>query len=229
MTLRHLDISEPGDNRPPPQLSEANLGNIIRELYCRLYRQYNPQSKRYGESPLPQWDGGKDRWGANHRPIWPQIAAHCLRHKVDPVIYLHVQFSETVGRPSPTPNQLLAENALNRYQTYLTRSDELLSGDKARSAGHLQRRLLQLEPARGTPEQKLLTALMDEKIVQSCPLFRYCIGFAQRLEAVTSRYHAAALQQYVFQHDLYDRAWGADFIPSPLRQEAVMLRARMAH
>lgn len=229
--LRHLELSETVAP-PPPSVASASpesLGNAIRELYCYLYRQYNPRFKNYGAEPIPTWDGGTDRWGAHFKPIWPDIARFVLQNKIDPAIYLHVQFAETVGRPSPKPSSLMSKDALLRYQQYLQRAGDVLRQDYERSAHHVQRRLLQLETARGTVEQKTLTVLMDETVVHAEPLFRFCLGFKLGIEKVTARYYQAALHQYVFQQHLYDAAWGTDVIPDKLRQDANQLRARMAY
>jgi hypothetical protein len=208
--------------------SPESLGGGIRTMYCSLYRQYNPKAVNYGDKAMPQWDGGRDRWGANHRPIWPRLASHFMQHSIDPAIFLHVQFAETIGRASPTPNMFFSHEASVRYTSYLQRAIEELVQAKERSAGLISRRLRQIEASRGTPEQKILTVVMDEHTVQACPLFRYCFAMQFNIELAAAAYFAKALHQYMFQHAQYDQAWGVDFIPVHLRETARQVRSRLA-
>jgi hypothetical protein len=229
MSLRHLQV----DAVPPPlayaTVIPESLGRAIRELYCELHRRYNRSAKNFGNNEMPQWDGGTDRWGVKFTAIWPKIASFMLQHQVDPAVYLHVQFAETAGRSLPKPSMLISPESLTRYQAYLQRASDILVQDKDRSAMHVQRRLLQQESARGSVEQKTHTVLMDETVVHAEPLFRFCLGFKFGINRVIERYYQAALHQYVFQQHLYDAAWGTDFIPEKLRQDANQLRARMGY
>jgi hypothetical protein len=222
--LRHFDFGTGNrtDNVPP---SMEVIAAQVRELYCILYRKYNPRAANYGRGEMPQWDGGRDQFGGRHKPIWPAIAALLVREQFNPATYLQVQFQETNGRASPRPPQLLSNEAVGRYRAYLLRADEILKKDLERGAQHFNRRLHQLATARGTQEQKIITALMDEVTVQACVLYRYCVAAKFNITLAMQRYYAAALQQYLFQADLYDRAWGTEIIPDQLRQEAQRLRA----
>ena len=174
---------------------------------------------------MAQWDGGQDQWGGRHKPIWPTVANVLLREQFDPATYLQVQFQETNGRSSPKPSQLVSNEAIARYRAYLLRADEILKKELERAEHHLHRRLMQLALARGTQEQKIITALMDETAVQACVLYRYCVAAKFNIAVAMQRYYSAALQQYLFQADLYYRAWGLEIIPDHLRQEARRLRA----
>lgn len=223
--LRHFDFGAPIPAQQGGPTAE-DLGRTIRELYCQLYRNYNPRNPNYGREPIPAWDGGRDNWGTNHKPIWPRIAALLMREGFDPATYLQVQFQETNGRKSPLPSMLMSQDAIARYRAYLGRADEILKKEYERAAIHLQRSLILMASARGTPEEKMVTALMDEgTTMQACVLFRYCMAVKANIVPAMERYHASALQQYLYQADLYDRAWGLDVIPEHLRQEARRLRA----
>lgn len=225
--MRNLRYFEGGDGEEaaaPSAPTALEPDEIVRSLYCILYRQYNPRAVNYGKDPLPQWDGGQDRWGRNHRPIWPRLADYFLQHSIDPHIYLYVQFAETIGKNSPSPNTLMSADSLLRYQAYMHRAEETLREDKARSALHVDRRLRQLEDQRGTDAQKILTVIMDETAVSACALFRYCFASRFDIAKAMARYFSPALRQYIFQPELYDNAWGVDFIPSQLRDEARRLR-----
>ncbi len=222
--LRHFDFGEPIVAVVSPPTADE-LGRTVRELYCHLHRAANPRNPNYGREPIPAWDGGRDNWGTNHKSIWPRIAAMLLHRQFDPATYLQVQFQETNGRKSPLPSMLLSQDAIDRYQSYMGRAHEILRQEYERAAIHLQRRLLFMVNARGTPEEKMITALMDEGTVQACVLFRYCMACKLNIVPAMERYHASALRQYMFQAALYDHAWGIDVIPDHLRQEARTLRA----
>jgi hypothetical protein len=82
-------------------------------LNCRLFF-----SRVTGHDPGPQerraarWDGGEDRYGKRHQPIWPKLARHYLEAGADPATALQAAFRRWDGPEPPLPNKLLAAPVL---------------------------------------------------------------------------------------------------------------------
>lgn len=69
-------------------------------------------------------------------------------------------------------------------------------------------------------------ALYNKAAVKASALLRYCMALEYSFTAVADFYRAAALRQYVFQKEQYDKVWGK-VLPEAVRQEGAELLRRI--
>lgn len=102
-------------NAPPKMSAEDKL---TRRLYCFHVRQWElrrGKTSDYGNRRMAVWDGGRDRSGAMHRPIWPRLNSHIRANSLDVFRYLSISFKTFSTDRHPTPRQLIGPTALARY------------------------------------------------------------------------------------------------------------------
>lgn len=223
------------DDAPTPEPERAadadvqridKLAELIRELFCSMVRDFTT-SADYGKEKMPNWDGGKDRWGKNHRPVWPRLAKHILRLQADPMAYLKAQFNYATPGRSPAPNTLMSDRAVARYHNYIADAKELLARDLRFDVKSVKTRAKLLEHGLNWDFAKAMRdALQTHGSVYASALARYCMAVEYEFEDLAQVFYDEALIQYLFQKQFYDAAW-AGCIPSQLRDHAAALLEKM--
>lgn len=226
-----LDGSMPLDVAQASRFPAGSLravANTIRRMYCLEYRAIHPDSPKYGEARIPQWDGGADRTGAVHRPVWPVAADFMLTQGYDPISYIHAMFVNRRGQHDPTPTHIRTPAVEEAYRHYLQHVQEDLTSawDRACTAVAGRVNMLRASYPDETDARIYATAVSDSQLDLS-PLYRFCASSMLQDPALVAHYHDNALVQYAFQKAEYDRAW-AEHIPASLRAEADTYRQRMA-
>jgi hypothetical protein len=178
---RHLDVhGRAGIPEPAAQIANgrrALLAALIRELYYRERRLTSPKESNAGRTRVPNWDGGTTSTGAQKKNIWPDIADIVIQHRMDPWVFVRLQFSSGRDNPAlvPEPSVLKTDLAVERYQAFMADVVPRLASEYRNSCVSLATRLRELERLKDvTPERRLITALHDESNVHAPSLFRYC-------------------------------------------------------
>ncbi len=209
--------------RPPDEPSGVTtahsataLAATVRAIYVANYRlahrRINGVATMWGDQPIVKWDGGDSDTGF-HKPIWPKIAAVCLRAQIAPEQFIASQFVDC--DTLPRPNHLLSDAAMERYREYAA-----FRGDEVAEALASQKQILgikarQLADLLGLKINQAIESTLQSELVALSGLFRYCFAVSWRRDAIAVRYRESALRQYVFERAAYDASWG-DFIPSEL-------------
>jgi hypothetical protein len=203
------------------------LTATVRRIYINLRRYYTNDAE-YGKEPIPQYDGGENRWGKNFRPVWPKVAAHIAGLNANPVVYIRRQFhNKKPGEPVVRPNQLYSAAAVARFERYQANIHVNLSSALEFESASIRAEVCVLETGAGKSFIKAIEmALMNTAAVTASPLLRYGMGCEYYLPAVMERWHDEALVQYVFEMAAYDRAW-AGWLPASLQQEGRELLSRL--
>lgn len=208
------------------------LANLLRAAYTMERRAF--ESQRLGReshyTPSRYWEGGSDGVRRGRKNIWREIARQVIRHRLDPVKFVAVQFRQR--SIAPQPNMLLGKASLTRYQEWMEQQQPQMV-QQLRVA--LQSELAALEAAaekeqRRSPhwrrEECLRVALLDPRVDVS-PLFRYAfasrVGWGQLVQSL----HAAAVWQYLAFPEAYDIAW-RDVLPAGWSAVADRHRRRLA-
>jgi hypothetical protein len=177
---------------------------------------------------MPQWDGGADRAGSVHRPVWPIAADFLLARGYDPISYVHAMFVHRRGQVTPVPTHIRSASVEEAYKHYLTHvQDDLTTAwDRFCVAVDGRVRMLRASSPEETETRMYATAISDRQLDLSC-LYRYCASVVLNDHQLASHYYEPALMQYAFQKPEYDMAWGMK-IPHAMRQAAETYRQRMA-
>lgn len=202
------------------------IAAMVRELYMACAREVTG-SPTYGTREIPRWDGGEDRFGTQHQPVWPRIARFMLQHRVHPLYFIRAQFWSTKpGRRMPMPNQFYNDQALENYHRFLaTRTPEAL-----RAIAESEKRAVYgvatpfVETLGWDWKKAIRYALGDLAAIGVSALTRFCVAAQTELPDVAERCRDRALLQYLWESDVYNAVWG-DQIPEDFRQEAEELRA----
>lgn len=112
----------------PPSEYEAILeenqwiapGQRVREIFLRcresFLRERAQSDQTYGDGSNATWDGGQDKRGHQHQPIWPKIAKFCDEHAVDPELWIEALFSSWGELEPPYPTMFLSPKYLEYYE-----------------------------------------------------------------------------------------------------------------
>lgn len=203
-----------------------NLAKMVRELFCSMVRDFTTSSD-YGSDKMPNWDGGTDKWGKKHRPVWPRLAKHILKIQASPVAYLKAQFNfASPGRP-PAPNTLMNDRAVARYNNYISDVNELLTRDLKFDVRSVKTRATLLQHGlKWDFARAMRDALQTHESVYASGLTRYCMAMEYEFADLARAFYDEALIQYLFQKQFYDAAW-AGCIPEPLQQHATSLLEKL--
>jgi len=232
---RHRRIIEIDDIQAPPEPERAvdadmeridALPGMIRDTFCAMVREFTGDDS-YGVKAMPAWDGGKDRWGKNHKPVWPKIAKHIVQIQANPIDYLKAQFNYASPGRQPAPNTLTHDNAVKKYDQYMVNIDEKLKRKLELDVESVKNRATLVQHGLGWDFTRALRdALLTHGTVYASPLARYCLATEYEFKDIAARYYNQALVQYVFQKKFYDAAW-AGVIPPDFQQHGQKLLERM--
>ena len=220
MARRAVMLAVPMVQPPTNCLDPAILAALAREVYMTVARQWLGKPD-YGREPMPRWDGGTDKFGTRHKPIWPKIAKVLLQEAADPWMYMQAQFA-AIGREI-RPNFLYGKAALRNWEQFKAgtaeRVEQQLHNDREAVEAHL---LPYTQHGMAFP-RALALALGNTTTNSASRLYRYCLAVRNDLPAVAAFFYESALLQYLYQQEPYDAAWGP-LLPTPLREFATHTR-----
>lgn len=184
----------------------------------------NPNPAAY--HPGPRWDGGVDKRGAEHKPIWPKLAKFMIKNGLTPETCVRMRFAfrgETSGK-AVLPNQIALEKYVDRYRgdshnNGRTQQElQSLASETSCFQTHTQ---LTIEDEGKTAEDAWRSVLSDETLSLS-PLFRHCVAANESLDNIAKYYHAQAVTQYLCAPTEYNEVWGK-LIPDDFKLHAEAL------
>jgi hypothetical protein len=200
------------------------LARVVRQVYILLRSE--AQGVLYPS--CAQWDGGQDKYGRNHKPIWPKVARFLVARGYEPLDYMRVQFFRAPPGRVPQPNQLTSDAAVELYQTHLQKPRRNLLTTLQWEIESVRSEMLPWQQGLNWSfTQAMEWALRNEATVKASPLVRYCLAVEYGLNDIAELYHDRALVQYVVQKDAYNAAWPAGILPEPLRTAADALTERI--
>lgn len=220
----------PVEAPPPPEPDRGmldQLEHLVREVYVLCYREFSGDPY-YGREPIPEWDGGEDKYGKNHRRKWPGVVQTILTLEADPMLYIKAQFALAVSNRPPRPNQLCSPHAAATWEQYRSQVTAQLGRQLEANRQALRASADPMIAALGWAEDRAVRyCLNSTSMANLTPLFRYCLGSTMGWQEVTARFRERALLQYVFQKSVYDQSWGS-FVPLELQHAAMELRRGLA-
>lgn len=183
------------------------VANQIRSAYLVERSAISHTGRPYRSSP--KWDGGVDKYGKRHKPIWPKIAKLVLSNHLDPLAFVRAQFSGRTHNP-PRPTELLNAKALDRAGRAKACDTQDFTVFFRSQINTYCVEVIRLNELMEWPKELIwLTVLKDESLSLSS-LFRYCQAVAiggPRFEKVARKYRVAAMLQYIRGREEYDRVW----------------------
>lgn len=207
------------------QAVRERLAVQVREIYCVCVREITGDSS-YGVRPMPQWDGGENRFGTTRKPVWPKIVDTVIEIEADPVQFIRAQF-KFVTNPSryPAPNKLYNKDAKLCWARYRETIKSTIQGEIESDLNQVTINMVSLvEGLNWTNRQALNYVLRDFTVCTVSPLVRFCLARAAELPiAATFKEHA--LLQYMFQMTEYDAC--IQNIPEDFKGEAKALRRKL--
>lgn len=158
---------------------------------------------------------------------WQRMAKFMLEQRIaNYLAFIQLQFEQLgSGALCPPPKQCYGPAALRRWR------DDERQGPQALATAtcgfefqqrHAQQQLQEATAfaatAGWTDEERDRYVLLNEDN-QLSALFRYSMAVRSRRPEVAQQFEAAAVLEYLFGRELYDRVWG-EFIPAELRDFA---------
>lgn len=206
----------------------GGLARAARNLYV-FHRNYlksmrTGETSRDGLRPIPAWDGGVDRNGRRHRPVWPKLAAALSSRGVGLVSFVEAQFGP--DRPIPEPNMLLGDAAFDRAVEY-ERSAPRAAADRRRAQEAAVRAAVPREMRLyGLGVEDAARAVLRGPNLDATPLFRHCFAAAAGATDMLPESREAALAELCVGFHAYSNGWRG-FLPAALFCEAVDILAAL--
>lgn len=204
------------------------VARAARNLYV-FHRNYlksmrTGESTRDGLRTVPAWDGGVDRNGRRHRPVWPKLAAALVARGAELVSFVEAQFGTAAAIPEP--NMLLGDAAFDRAFEY-ARSAPREAAERRRSQ---EAAMLAAVPREmrlyGRGVEDAARAVLRDPGVEVTPLFRHCFAAAAGATDMLPESREAALAELCIGFHAYSNGWRG-FIPAGLFGEAVDILAAL--
>lgn len=173
---------------------------------------------------VPRWDGGMTERGVYYKPIWPQIARHCLAHSIVPEDLVRTAFLEWKGLDPPYPNHLLSSRVTEAYLKYAKKSEaSLRSRVEAEMAWAGHQVVMRTMNREGTAEQIYVAVILDPYHLS--PVVRYVLARSLGLNELAGQLLRAASEEYSRQPKQYDAVMPGH-IDSHLKDLAARIRPR---
>jgi hypothetical protein len=234
---RHININRGIPSGPPDDATLVDgfatdsdeptpreiLEQRIRAAYVRERRRYmasrgQGRDSRFGDGPIPCWDGGKDSHGTTHKAVWPQVAELLIANRcLAPEQFMQAQF---VGRHLPKHTQIHSDAAWRRFMDHHNavreRLEQSLASDKRTFSTWVH------DARAWYPDKSkewYWRYVLDTPDADLSNLFRFTAAESEVLDDVMAVTHDAALAQYLRDPDGYDMYW-KEWVSVLIRQEA---------
>lgn len=204
-------VAEPPTTRDPLGCAAEAIRTAWINGMRRLESRLLGRESTYGDHGLGRWD---------RQQIWRQIAQRCAARRIPPLRLINFVLSRWTTPRLPSPSVLIRAEMLAAYESQPrpTASEFAVEFTIQQEAARLQIYRLR-DYNMGLSERELYYyTLLDHSISMSA-LFRYCLAHQLEMHDVVDRFFAAALDQYLDEHELYERVWGS-LIPQSLKDTA---------
>lgn len=178
----------------------------FRTVYYYMYDGLHKTN--YGKITYALYDGGKDRYGRNHRPLWPKLVAKLKEHDIDITHYLEtVMEKHHINRPQDT---VLPEYIREYVET-------LKNYNGTRQSMDIEERFLMDLCRRKMHDYKLefteaVRWILNDLTIDASPLAKYLFGLKYHAGDSIDRWFKDAYREYRRLKIAYDR-WYSDRIP----------------
>jgi hypothetical protein len=227
MTLKEAGVTPEQIPQTPDwhtQLTDEQFAAYVRYQYIRLYSlDWDWDSPAHNKTRV-NWDGGKDRFGVKHKPVWSKITRIIRQFKADPGLWVAAQFSDiscakTVAQthtvPDIRPTNLASAEALGVYEQYCLKTPTALQRAFEVAGATIATRLRGTLSSGMTPDDQVFYVLCDESYVSASPFFRYVFAEQLNCPRAVERYLWRAAIDYEAQQRIYQSALKAEPCASP--------------
>jgi len=199
------------------------LAMKVRALYwaARADFMHAAQGVPYsGGAPVAaaRWDGGTDRNGTRHRPIWPKIAAHLARLGVTPEAAVRTIFRSTAyGNSPPLPNALLSQDLAGRVTERSAKDHRQALARVAAEKVAVECRLARLQQTTSKSPREIYRQVILDPGLSVGPLVRLCLARQSGQHDLEPDLLDDAFLQYAGCPEGYEKALG-ESLPAEFRQ-----------
>lgn len=182
----------------------------VRDAYLHWRRHElrlkgDPHWKSFGCVPVPSWDGGVDAYGREHTSVWPKLAAFLLERQIDPDSFIRSQLHL---KHLPTPNMLISQQALARYEQFKAENAENLRARLLSETSAFKIKLVTSRPLwPDKSDRGLWECVLLSPFGELSPLFRVCVACMESIPSVVTQFWCAAVEQYLVDREGYDKHW----------------------
>jgi hypothetical protein len=201
----------------------------VRNLYCEARRRFlaaRGVPSSFGTKAVPQWDGGTDAAGVEHKSVWPKVLAFCTANSFNPAILIKAVFANNKGPHPPPPNKLYSNYAAGLYiqqeqneKTQLRQSLVYYS-DQANKYYHS----FAARDETGPGETWRAVLRRDPPMLSA--LYRYCVAVGVGFDDIAAEHEPTAFAEYFWSREAYDEVW-AEWIPQQLRDKGTEIAKRL--
>lgn len=227
------ELNQPDTEYGSVAPSVHRLASLVRFLWVKEYRTWQSQTtgfpSRYGERPLPSWDGGETPSGRRvKRAIWPSIAKYIVREQINPYVLIPLVFQTWDHGKAPVPPWLMSDSFLEVYRQTTENRAHQCQVELNIQKEMVKRAVFQLQHAEVDPLD-LLTSIHRSLLnteLDLTPLYRVSAAFQIDYPEWTRHFDDPAIWQYLFDRETYDAVW-EKFVPDTIRQSAAGLDAAL--
>jgi hypothetical protein len=203
-----------------------SLEDKVRACYIAVKRKVSGNLE-YGKQGMERWDGGQDKNGRLHKPVWPKLAKHIVNLGADPAQYIQAQFNNARKDRLPLPNQLMSPRAVSCWERHTRDAPKALADRLEREMAAIFGSTRTLCDSLKWPLTRALRySLLDVKGVAASVFVRYCCAVETGYDDIADTFRERAVVDYVFQRSLYDRVWSEN-IPASVKEEANAMVERL--
>lgn len=229
------------------QLNERQLAAYVRYQYIRLKEGVIDWNAPAHTGKRLKWDGGKDQFGAKHKPVWPRACATISGYMranasnsfaCSPGAWVTARFSDVAEsivsegykKPAPPtrPTSLYDVNAINIFEKYAERFSSVFVSAVRVTAQLLDTRLLEMRAHPVSDDARHFYVLCDHGYISATPFLRYGFSVVLQCKRAMLRYEWPAALDYEAQQGLYDAALAEskteNFISPELRNFVLNIR-----
>lgn len=194
-------------------LNDEQLQAYIRYQYFRHYDNAWDWDDPVHTQHRPTMDGGKDRFGVKHTPVWGRIAKAVKRNNADPGLWVSAHFSpvsyhkfsdEPKILSDVRPGNLASSVSGEVYQVYLQSMPKILQTGLRVTGTTIAARLRGTAPLKLSHDDQLFFVLCDEAYVSGTDFFRHAFAAQLGCERAVERYLWRAALDYEAQQRAYD-------------------------
>lgn len=177
----------------------------FRAVYFKIYNEVN--GTRFGQSPMPRFDGGTGVDGRKYKPVWPKVAQKLLDAGVDIEDYLvDILSRERVA----SPQDAVKDRFIERYKAEMESDASVLEAWTLEESTLKQN--IELRTVLGEEVLMALTNAVCDPGLGVSPLVRYAFAVLNGRRDLAASFEEAAFTQYRLKRGAYNR-WCSDRIP----------------
>lgn len=203
----------------------------LRNHFVNLVREWHAARSEHtniGDSPIPRWDGGVDRFDRRFRPVWPKILDFCQKIKANPFDYLTAQFDRYSLSMYPDPLRIMGPKGVEKY--------DLWKGKFAYNPGRISSELeiVAFEKAKrsfrirlGQSEDDIVRSIVSDPALKISTLVRFCVAYQRGFDDLSDRFFQESLVQYSSDQKSFDSILGP-LIPQILRDRVALSDSSVA-